>query len=599
MLTKRQSPVAGFERTVTFNEWSFYFNPSPDLVVVSEECEYLLIIEGLILNKDSMTSDYKSLVNKILLNKYLSDDYDGQFNIILIKDDSVYVITDLININKLYYSTLGGFPELSNNLELLTLEVHNKIEKDADFIDYIGFFELLSSYHSSLNVRTPIKGISCFLNGVMMKYNANKNSFEIIDFDQTDLGVISVINIDDAKSVMFKNAGVFTKYFNEISLPISGGVDTRITLFSILPYRENCRITTFTHGEKYDIEYVLANELANKLNLPHSRISIRNLYPKIEKLNEILSSGLNLLVGKWLPVIQFLNSTPKTNRVIIIGDILDLLRAKNIKSLRSRKQRILLQLGLKKIDLNYSVDRAYNYYKSKLKSDIHILLKRYDSILSHFHLDKSELTDCILKDFDDTNNHIISIFRPTNGYQYEEVLNLFMWGRGSMGSQSRLINQLFPCYVVSANRRNVKFWLSVSALERFEDKLVHKILKTSQLSTLPTNQIPFIPYNWPLAIKYLLWAFRSMLDQYYMKFARRYGWSKNRLFRTENWQKVYQDPENTRNFHEYFKGVEFFFAYPISLYKRRSEGTARSLSEIDLTSTIIPAYLLKKISSER
>jgi hypothetical protein len=104
----------------------------------------------------------------------------------------------------------------------------------------------------------------------------------------------------------------------------------------------------------------------------------------------------------------------------------------------------------------------------------------------------------------------------------------------------------------------------VDQTERFEDKLVHRLLKKSKLSNVPTSQIPILPYRFPLFLKYPVWAIRSQMDQYYMKLARKYDFSRNRLFKMQNWQTIYADSQNAKNYHSYFQDLESLMTYPLN-----------------------------------
>ena len=164
-----------------------------------------------------------------------------------------------------------------------------------------------------------------------------------------------------------------------------------------------------------------------------------------------------------------------------------------------------------------------------------------------------------------------------------------------MGNQARFINQYFPCYVAHANRQFIKKIVCVDQTERFEDKLVHRLLKKSKFSKFATSQIPILPYRFPLFFKYPVWAIRSLMDQYYMKLARKYGFSRNRLFKMQNWQTIYADSQNAHNYHSYFEGLERLMSYPLNYYDNRASGKSRALSEIDLTNAAQIAMILKKM----
>ena len=579
--------------SISFNDWHFYYNEYPDLLVLFKSDKYLLIIDGLI-TKNKKTIDCDELVTQIDSGKYLGSEYNGQFNLILVKKESIFILTDLININKIYYTIQRGFLELSNNLNLFNSPSLERKGLKMTNLDYIGLFQLLTPTYTNLFERTPLLGIKCLLNGIFLQYSNDTMELKILDKDSINLGKKNP-NTKEIQKKLSENIELYTNFFSRFLLPISGGVDSRITLYSALAIKDKCQITSFTHGEEDDIEVKIAKKVTNKLGIPHFRLSIRSLYPNLDILSNILLTGLNLLLGKWIPVIEYLNSDKVDSKsIILIGDVLDLLRAKNIKSIRSRKNRVLIQLGFKKIQPNnYSVKQAIEKINYEYIVSFKQAIKLYPKLFNLSGIQTEDLIKISLKDIENTHIHILSLYNPDDGYQYEEVFNLFVWGRGSMGNQARFINQNIPCYVISANRNYVKYVLNISQFLRFEDKLVHQILKNTKLAKFPTNQIPFLPYSYPLLLKYVFWAMRSYIDQLIMKFAKKYKWKKSRLIKTENWQTIYLDSKNKLNYESYFNGVEEYFEYPITLYRGRAEGTMWAFSEIDLTANIVPSYLMR------
>jgi hypothetical protein len=235
------------------------------------------------------------------------------------------------------------------------------------------------------------------------------------------------------------------------------------------------------------------------------------------------------------------------------------------------------------------------YYINIIINEIKNTFNNYNTLFQKLKVDCDSLIIEVEKDLMTTMNHVEILFNPTNGYEFEEGLNLIIWGRGTMGNQARYINQYYPCYVAHANRQFIKKIVCVDQTERFEDKLVHRLLNKSKLSKVATSQIPILPYRFPLLLKYIVWATRSFIDQYYMKFARKYGFNRNRLFKIQNWQTIYSDKINAENFHSYFDGIETLTSYPLNYYDARRSGKSRALSEIDLTNAAQVALILKKM----
>jgi hypothetical protein len=583
------SSLSLYDNTVQYNDWTVNYNESLDLKIEYFD-DALLVVYGLLIFKNSQFSPL-DLKEAILAGKYLDDDYDGQFTIILINKDELYVVTDLINVNKVYYKLDNGNIFISDNLSFFT-QISN-LELDVN-----GFFQLLTGNYCSLNFRSPLENVRYFPSGVIAYLNIFSNKLEILDYDYSHLQRKNV-NLEELKTYLKLNSEVYAIYFSNLLLPISGGVDSRITLYSFNEITQMA-ITTMTHGEPNDIEVRLANKLANFLDLKNINISLKSLYPNIYDLNRFLSLGFNLLIGKWLPILEYFKNNPlKNNPIIILGDVFDLLRAKNIKTIRTRKNRILYQLGLFKIDkTKYNLEQAKEIIIEKHKVKCLETISNYNLLFSTFNTSLDDFLKVEIEDINILFDHLITIFNPVNGYELEELFYIHTWGKESMGNQSRILNQINPSYIISGNRKYFKYCLNISFENRLEDVLVHQILRKSKLSNFPTSQIPFVPYKFPIFVKYFLWGMRSFIDQKYMKIAGRIKMKKNRLIETENWQQLYSDELNSENFKSYFKNCETEFQYIINYYEQRANGISHPISDIDLTAAIVPAYLWNKYKNQ-
>lgn len=571
-------------------EYIIFYEVRKDLELIDESItDEIIIIEGLL----------DGLENPKITDNFFTDNslLNGQYTIFNINRNSIIIATDFININRFAYyhdPSLGIL--ISNNLDhILDIIKYNNIGKDAlDYIDPIALIEQLGYQYSTLGNRTLLKGVSYFENGCITEIDSS--GVKIIAVDAIERDQLKFSD-KEFQSLLKSNAELFTRKFSDICFPISGGVDSRITLHSFEYWLKKTNSTILTHGEIDDVEVLIGAKLANVSGLDHRIISIQDLYPSRGKAEQILHKGWNWVLGKWAPIMdKVINYGLKRDTLFIFGDTLDLLRAKNLKSLRSRKKRIFIQLGLTNLNpTNILIDDIKNYYFGKVKNELKITFGNYEALFLKLEIDFDDLSVEIEKDLMASMKHAERLFNPTNGYEFEEGLNLIIWGRGTMGNQARYINQYFPCYVAHANRQFIKKIVCVDQTERFEDKLVHRLLKKSKLSNVATSQIPILPYRFPLFLKYLVWAIRSQMDQHYMKLARKYDFSRNRLFKMQNWQTIYADSQNAQNYHSYFQDLESLMTYPLNYYDNRASGKSRALSEIDLTNAAQVALILKKM----
>jgi hypothetical protein len=570
-------------------DYTIFYQDRTDLEFIDKSTADKIIIEGLIegLEKPQITDNFFT-DNKLL---------NGQYTIIDVDENRIRIASDFININRFAYYQDPKFGILiSNNLDdiLEILKFNNIGASKFSLIDPIALLEQLGYQYSTLGVRTLIKGVSYIQNGCITEIDSSGARIIAVDSIERESLEFSDSEYQD---ILKSNAELFSKKFPNTCFPISGGVDSRITLHSFASSLNKNNCTIITHGEIDDVEVLIGAKLAHVVDLEQKSISIQHLYPSPEQVQLILQKGWNWVLGKWAPIIdEIMNSGLKKDTLFIFGDTLDLLRAKNLKSIRSRKKRILIQLGLANLNPeNISIDDVKTYYTSKVKNELKNTFNNYKELFHELEVELDGLLIEVEKDLMITMNHVERLFNPTNGYEFEEGLNLIIWGRGTMGYQARYINQYYPCYVAHANRQFVKKLVCVDQTERFEDKLVHRLLKNSKLSNVATSQIPMLPYRFPLFLKYPVWAVRSLIDQYFMKFARKYGFSRNRLFKMQNWQTIYADPINAENFRSYFEGIESLMSYPLNYYGNRASGKSRALSEIDLTNAAQVALILRKM----
>jgi hypothetical protein len=559
---------------------------------IFDQGETLIITDGIVSNLDAPIIDE----NFFLKNCHL----DGQFTVFNIGNSGIKLATDFINVHRFAYGFLENKLIICENLDIiLDLIQYNDpapTKNPTKYVDSQALIQSLSYHYSTFNNRTLIKEVRYFSSGSVIEIENNK--VNILGVDNIDRNKAHAVSID-FDNLLEKNAALIKRDFDKIIFPVSGGVDSRLTLYSffeLLKLVNKSSSVLVTHGESNDIEVRLAKQISCILDVKHTSVSIRNLYGSCSEINLVLKSGWNWILGKWIPVLNDLQGrkTDK-NTLLVFGSTFDIFRAKYVKSIRSRKQRIWIQMGLNPLDNNMTIEVLEHNYEEKIISDLTRTYRNYIELFRYLDVNLENLIDEFRSDFRNTSKSVKKLFQPTNIHEFEEGLNFMTWGKGAMASQARLLNQFYPCYVLDANRLLIKQVLLIPYKKRFEDKLVHRLLKNSKLSVLGTSQIPFVPYSYPIIIKYLFWAFRSSIDQHYMKIARKLRFKKNRLFTAENWQTVYSERTNLENFHSYFEGLESLMSYPLNYYDNRASGKSRALSEIDLTNAAQIALILKKM----
>lgn len=560
-------------------------------ITFSRDGEDFFLLDGFVydLSKKQRLSD-KDLFVLLRNRTKWPDQITGQFAIIYCTKDkpqTLRLISDFVGMRHVYYGEIDQNLYVSNNFT--RFHCIEKIEIDA-----IGLLQKLTPpFYSTLYERSLFRDIFRLLPATHLELSFGKREF--ISYDLLENIGSKKTDIASIQSLLKENGEIYNQVFDQLVLPISGGVDSRITLFSIIEKQQDHKYLSLTYGEPNFIDNKIASKIAKTFSIPHTNISINNIYPDKKVVQDYYLKGGNILLNIWVPVVEFLKTELQSNSDntgIILGDILDLLRAKNVKSIRSRRKRILYQLRL--LNAEKSPESSKNHVLSKLQRQLSQTYKNYTELTDNLVLSKSELLETSRKDVVNMLNHIDHLI-PQNdcGYAYEEVFNIFNWGSNTMGNQMRVLNQYFPAFVLSANRHFIKTVLKIKWEYRFEDVLTHRILKKSKLSNFPTTQIPFLKYRRFLFLKYTLWATRSFIDQNLMKISSKFKWKRNRSIDTINWQLVYSNPGNSRHYETYFSKHPNLFSYPLKYYKNRATGKSRPLSEIDLTAAIVPSFVLE------
>ena len=569
---------------------NFYIKNNSKHVVVDIHQNELLLLEGFVYDLNSKTrldvAELKILINKSKIeNADFPKNITGQYNIIHIKDNQIYIVSDFISMKPLYYH-FGHEIFISNN-------IYTFLEYNFE-IDSIALFQsMIPPLSTPLNSRTLVKSVLSLRGGEYLSYDCETKLSNLI-IDSMDMNNQS-INDDEVVQIieMLKNnADIYSDIFKKIVLPISGGVDSRITLSSFKKTDANFQLLSY--GEEDYIDNKIAKKLAEFAGFSHFNVSFKNhLFPTVEEYESLIKNGGQFFVGAWFSVLRALKKNKIYNdNVVILGDVLDTLRAKNIKSLRSRTKRIKYQLKkiigkdleLEELNVNEFASAQKMIYKNKV-----LQLKdanpKFFKKLGYSHTQFMSETE---RDIDLFLEYIVKKFNPKNQVNLEEAFYVSTWGAKTMSKQINVFEGDFQSYVLMSSRHVVKFNLNFSPLDRFEDKLTHLLLRQKSFnlySHFATSQIPFIAYNSNIYLKYIVWAFRSGIDQILIKS------SRARLVKNIEWKEYYKNENNKKLLSKLLQNVDQDLKdVPIKIFDDRASGKLWPLSETDINTYI---YLLK------
>lgn len=528
----------------------------------------------------------------------LEDRYTGQFTVIFLHKENILIFSDFIGVNNLMYALTEQEIIITNSEESL-LALSKKLDKTGLLQTLIGPLNI------PLHSRSHFNCIYSLLPGEYLHFRTDNCSiaWRGLDSIQSNNTKIDKRIQKQVIDKLTNNSSIFAKKYKNITLPISGGVDSRITLSSFTPYLSSCNINTLSYGESSYIDNRIAAKLSKHLDLTHRSVSFRKkLFPTLEEVESTIKNGGNFMINSWFSVISSLenNDYIKENHVILLGDVLDMLRAKNIKSIRSRKNRIgiviksLIGMTPKLTQLNETsfLDSQMRTLEERLES----LLKEDPLLLRKLEINKYIFLKQTKEDLKKFIFFVKSKTYPKSQENLEESFFIFTWGGKTMAKQVNVFKGFTPAYILMANRHLVKYLLNLHPFNRFEDALTHRLLTTegfNSLSEYETSQIPFVSYKSNIYFKYLVWLLRSSIDQLIIKL-RLVGLSrKDRLVKHIEWSDYYREPTNTHLLLAALKDSKIKEA-PVNIFTKRKKGGSWPLSEVDITPFLHISYLINK-----
>jgi hypothetical protein len=575
---------------VDFKINNFFVRNNSEHIVIDFEPNQLILIDGfvydLILKKKLSTLEIKLLVKNCMTTETVfPENITGQYNIILLEGNKVHILSDFIGMKPLYYHFSDQVFVTNNIYDLIDFG----FEKDP-----IALFQsMVPVLNTPLNTRTILKDVKLLRNGEYLSHDyINQKTTFWVDGMDIENRKIKKADVLQTIHLLQENANIYKELSERVILPISGGVDSRITLSSFKSIDDNFDLLSY--GEEDYIDNKIANNIAAFIGAHHSNISFKNhLFPTVEEFETLIKNGGDYFLSSWFTVINELRAKNySTNSIILLGDVLDTLRAKNVKSLRNRSSRIKYQLKnfsghelkLKTLNIEeFALKQKRLYEEAISKLEI-----TYPGFFDNLEFHKTAYIRETNLDIDLFLKFIVKKFKPKYQENLEEAFYISTWGAKTMSKQVNVFKGHYQSYVLMASRHIVKNNLNFSPLDRFEDKLTHSMLKKKGFnlySHFPTSQIPFIAYDSNIYLKYLVWAFRSGMDQVLIKL------NKSRLVKNIDWKEYYKNENNKILLESLLANVDNELKIlPLDLYNKRASGELWPLSETDINTF---TYLLK------
>ncbi|MFD2542043.1 hypothetical protein ACFSSB_06885 [Lacinutrix gracilariae] len=551
---------------------------------VYENSEYVVCIRGYIsdlsLPKEAVEKQIFSAVNKIVENWPVPDEITGSFTLVIFskKDSKIIFCNDLIGVYPLYYSIK------KESIIIASSTIFASLAEDIE-LDAVGITQrAIGKEFSNIGSRTILNGFRRLLPG---EYISLKNkSFSIIKKYDNSLYKINTtkrkLTINNYKtfwSCYKKEVSYATAKFNKTYLALSGGMDSRLLLGTL---SDNSNTTCLTYGNSESYEVKIAKRLATLKGFEFKNYSDLDLYfpsPKIIQKYTLKTEALN--IASWLEILE--NYSQDKDAVILLGDMCEVLPARNIKTFSSRESRISNFFKTHVLNKDYNLTLANNatfisWKNAKIKKELQRYTKQKFAKLE-VTIDYEDLIKKVTLDLEELLGRVEAHKLPYVEL-YDELYSWYTHARIPMGKQILICDSKFsaisPSMTIAVLRAASKIHPNNRLNYRFMNALFASNKELKKLNRIPTNQSPIIPRNFPSILVFAVWGIRSKIDQYLIRkvLKKKNPNLRYRLFKGLNWVKIYQNENIKERLNNYFNtnylGEELVNNYKETILKRQS-----------------------------
>lgn len=572
------------QNSISGEEYEFVY--SNRAKIFQGDSNSLLAITGNIsYNYDNSENALKRVSELLLNNKWplppeLDGIYSGFFQVI----NQIYIFNDFIGPFNLYYSFKPGKLIITTQLSVFSKLKINELSKAGIFL------EVLPREFISYGRLTVYKNVFRLLPGELLKINLD-NGFSESFFDELERNSELFTEKELSEILVSKISRFhFNNYSgnNDIILPLSGGVDSRIILASlvsqgILPKQ------ILSYGDTKSLDVVIPKKIAKDFNLKFDNYPIDNFqFPIRKTLYKIVEESDSLYVNAWLSFHEYCKSQ-SANSLMLIGDFSDVLRSKNIGKFKNRNFRTKYFIKKFLFDKKLEFTPLNSENLSEFKKVIFERIISKASIASRFlcfsDLETLEVKREIFSDLQLLFNRIDK-FNLNDLESYEEIFGIFTHGRREMGKQLNIMKSSVTPDVPLMHSSLVKLHLSYHPSLRYSDNLTHHMFQNrdwSNFGNYPTAQNPFINYSSNYYSFLLGWFLRSKVDNFLTK-AYIYTNGKTRLKKLYSFDD-YGSFYSLRGAYENYQGSlskATDNTFPLLLFKSRMKAQSWPISGKDL-----------------
>ncbi len=447
-----------------------YFACSSDHTITDKN---LSVLSGRLATTTAET-DFSYLHDFLNQNKWpLDDKVSGSFTGLSLNRaaSTVHLFTDPVGMYNLFYY-------LDDEMLVVSSTTTPIAKYCGCAIDQAGLFLEMSGHNSAYAKLTAWENVFRLLPGECL---------EIKDFNITARKYDLSIKLRDgappenfAESTIDLIEAETKKLYShkKVLLSLSGGIDSRVNIAPLLR-EESIDIAAINYGQKEGSDTKIPLRIAQEQGLKFDiKDPANNLFAPRETLFDIAANTDAVYIGYWHDILLQSNNYGDRD-FFLLGDMLDILRAKRVGSLGSRAFR--LKYFFKKFLTGAELPMT------EMTEDHRAEFKK----AKHAHLDNTidkskELTgvqeDIIEKIRVGTHRDLDRLLEHLDKYycqylqSYEELYGMFTIARLTMGKQVNILQYGYRAEAPLANIKILRAVMNVAPQHRYSDNLTHKML---------------------------------------------------------------------------------------------------------------------------
>lgn len=471
---------------------------------------------------------------------------------------SIKIFSDVGGILPLYYCVHDS--QIIGGTSLITLGRTLSPE-----LDVIGLIQRASPPHyMNYGNKTVLKNVWRLLPGEMRHYDSGLNVTITWDNDlytgsvkratsQMARELWDIIKADVALSV--------APYDDHIYLGMSGGWDSRLLAGAL--HETGKGLTCLTYGTSEDqYEVRIARKCAEILGAEFVFCDVYPSYfPTRKDFIENMSHGEGTEHTPWFSVLA---KAPRGTRApIVLGDLFQVATGQGITALNTWQDKRNRAFGFPERASARTAGgpEEFRKWSSRVLDSVLDAQAKQISILSPRLMEgykNADIVELLAEDLRSALNRIAA-FTPPYAVLYDELLN---WHVHRQNKQLLCLKQGYSPVAAIMGVRTIRAESQFDPVDRASKKLLHEIQRLpafSQLSSLPSAAIPFIPSSCPLRLKHFVWGARWFIDHQLIKQALK---ARNldvqlRVLKSLDLVALYNHPEAIERVRSWFSGNVF------------------------------------------